>query len=148
MPYAFTGDPAVDAQLLANLQQQSGQNYYRSKNALSEQLNARGFLGGGLEQAGIEGLLQQRSGNEMNASLQANLAAAERFTRQREQEQALQNQMRLYEYQAKLGRGRKMSAMQRALMGAGTGAAMGSAAGPWGALGGGLLGAGAGYFSE
>lgn len=147
--YSFTGDPQVDAMILSALQQQFGQSFNRQRSRLQESLSSRGLLGGGLEAAGIENLLGEQSQLEGGASLAAAQAHVQRIREQREQEQAIQNQMRLASYQAQLQQPKKLSALQRALLGAGSGAALGTAISPgWGTAIGGLGGGLYGYFNE
>ena len=153
MDYSWTGDPATDQILMQNLLAQQGQSYYRQKNRLSEELNARGFGGGGVGLGNLDSLMAQQGADEGNLRLGAAQAYTGRLQQQRQQEQEVQNQMRVMNYQAQLQKKRKMSAMQRALLyggsGAGLGAEVGSAIEPGvgtavgagaGALAGGLYG--------
>lgn len=143
--YSFTGDPNVDQLILANLQQQYGASFNRARGRLGESLTSRGFGGlGGLYDAELSNLIAEQAGLEGQASTAAAMAHADRVRQQTEREQAVQNQMRLMEYQAKIGRGRGLNRTQRALLGAGTGAIAGAPFGGYGAaigaIGGGLYG--------
>ena len=125
--WSWTGDPAVDQLILSNLSNQYAQSYNRAKGQLGESLTARGFGGlGGLYDQQLTGLIGERTNLEGQAATGAAMAHVQRIQEQRRQEQELQNQMRLLDYQAKLGQPKKRSRYGAALSGAGTGAAVGN----------------------
>ena len=146
--YSWTGDAAADQMLMQALLAQQGQGYYRAKNRLSEDLNARGFGGGGVGLGNLDALLAEQAQQEGNLQVGAAQAQVQRVNQKRQQEQEVQNQMRLMAYGAELQKPKKMTRAQRAALygvsGATIGASVGGPYAPIAALAGGAIGAAGG----